>query len=215
VELAEQGFDIVIHYHHSADEAGALAEKNYRARPESGAGGNRSRKLDHVTKLIPSLAAELVRSRRSSIMRVCLSPIPKTRKATGTGRSISKRSCALSRAFYEQGREGGAIVNLLDGLSPDEGFSFYLKSKHALKKETLEMAKRFAPQVRVNGIAPGPVLPNTRQSDRHFQAQLAATPLKTPIAPEDIARATAFLLTSPAITGTFSILITFDSVTIL
>ena len=35
-----------------------------------------------------------------------------------------------------------------------------------------------APNVRVNGIAPGPTLKNKRQSDKHFKKQYLATPLK-------------------------------------
>ena len=36
----------------------------------------------------------------------------------------------------------------------------------------------FAPNIRVNGIAPGPTIKNKRQSDKHFKKQYLATPLK-------------------------------------
>ena len=35
-----------------------------------------------------------------------------------------------------------------------------------------------APNIRVNGIAPGPTLKNKRQTDKHFKKQYLATPLK-------------------------------------
>jgi len=71
-------------------------------------------------------------------------PIPKTRRQPAWAINF-EAPCALSRRFMSRAGSG-AIVNLLDGLSPDEGFSFYLKANTRLKKKPLEMAKRFAPK---------------------------------------------------------------------
>lgn len=203
LELAERGFDIVIHYHHSAEEAEELAEQIAACGRKVVLAEIDLANRDHVAKLIPSLTAEIGTVTALVNNASLFEPDAKDPDGSRHWAVNFEAPKILSQAFYEQGREGfkGAIVNLLDGCPPEEGFAHYLKSKRALQDETLLMAKRFAPYVRVNGVAPGPVLPNARQSERHHQGLLQSTPLQTPIEPEDIARATSFLLTSQAITG--------------
>jgi NAD(P)-dependent dehydrogenase (short-subunit alcohol dehydrogenase family) len=109
----------------------------------------------------------------------------------------------LSEAFHQHMpvNQAGAIVHLLDGTPPESHLSFYGASKQRLQKDMLDQARRFAPRVRVNGIAPGPILPNSRQSDQHFTAQVESTLLKTRLSPENIASTVGFLLFNPGITG--------------
>ena len=58
-----------------------------------------------------------------------------------------------------------------------------------------------APKVRVNGIAPGPTLKNTRQSDKHFKKQYLATPLKKQVDVQEICHAVDFFIKNRSITG--------------
>ncbi|MEY4880530.1 MAG: hypothetical protein RJB62_1999, partial [Pseudomonadota bacterium] len=55
--------------------------------------------------------------------------------------------------------------------------------------------------IRVNAVAPGPTLPSARQSIEHFQRQSEATLLGHGATPEDIARATRYLVEASAVTG--------------
>ena len=58
-----------------------------------------------------------------------------------------------------------------------------------------------APNIRVNGIAPGPTIKNQRQSVKHFKKQYLATPLKRQVDVEQICNAVDFFIKNRSITG--------------
>ncbi len=60
---------------------------------------------------------------------------------------------------------------------------------------------KFAPNVRVNGIAPGPTLKNKRQSEKHFKKQWQATLLMKKVKTENISKTVKFLIGNDNITG--------------
>ena len=64
------------------------------------------------------------------------------------------------------------------------------------------MALALAPRIRVNGIGPGPSLPNARQTQEQFDApgRRGAAAATAP-APEEIGRAAVAILALPAMTG--------------
>ena len=58
-----------------------------------------------------------------------------------------------------------------------------------------------SPNIRVNGIAPGPTIKNKRQSEKHFKSQYLATPLKKKVAVNEICNAVDFFIKNSSITG--------------
>jgi enoyl-[acyl-carrier-protein] reductase (NADH) len=58
-----------------------------------------------------------------------------------------------------------------------------------------------APNIRVNGIAPGPTIKNKRQSAKHFKKQYLSTLLKKSVDTKEICSAVKFLITNKSITG--------------
>jgi 3-oxoacyl-[acyl-carrier protein] reductase len=91
---------------------------------------------------------------------------------------------------------GGSIVNITSvaGLQGNGSSIPYAASKAALNCMTKSMARAFGPQVRVNAVAPGPVL--TRWLADHAEQvnrYVEATPMKRAATPDDIADAVAFL----------------------
>ncbi len=58
-----------------------------------------------------------------------------------------------------------------------------------------------APNIRVNGIAPGPTLKNKRQTGKHFRKQYLATPLKRQVDVSQICNAVDFFIKNKSITG--------------
>ena len=58
-----------------------------------------------------------------------------------------------------------------------------------------------APNIRVNGIAPGPTLKNKRQTEKHFKKQYLATPLKRQVDVKEICNAVDFFIKNRSITG--------------
>lgn len=103
-------------------------------------------------------------------------------------------------------KQKGAIVNLLDihAERPLRGYTVYCMAKAAHTMLTLSLAKELAPEVRVNGVAPGAILwPSSGAPDPETQQEiLAGIPLARLGEPEDVARTIAFLLEdAPYITG--------------
>ncbi len=90
----------------------------------------------------------------------------------------------------------GNIVNIASvaGIAGSGSSIAYAASKGAVITLTKSLAKAFAPEVRVNAVAPGPV--QTRWLADHqdmVEQAIRVTPLKRPATPEDIADATIFL----------------------
>lgn len=99
--------------------------------------------------------------------------------------------------------EKGVIVNMLDTkIDKNEGIhAAYLLAKKNLAELTRMAALEFAPDIRVNGIAPGPVLPPPRKGKDYLEDVIAKTPLKRQVAVQDIAASVSFLLNNPSVTG--------------
>jgi 3-oxoacyl-[acyl-carrier protein] reductase len=99
----------------------------------------------------------------------------------------------------------GAIVNVTSvaGLQGEGSSIPYAASKAALNTMTKSLARAFAPDVRVNAVAPGPVLtrwlaPHMDRVNRYVEA----TPMRRAATPDDIADAVAFLaLGTTLVTG--------------
>jgi len=115
-----------------------------------------------------------------------------------------KSPSVLSRDFYSYIKKNrGNIINIIDQrifkLTPH--FFSYTLSKTGLGTLTTLSAMKFAPNVRVNGIAPGPTLKNKRQSEKHFKKQWQATLLKKKVKTENISKTVQFLINNDNITG--------------
>ncbi len=96
-----------------------------------------------------------------------------------------------------------SVINILDQrvfkLTPY--FFSYTISKTSLMTFTKVAAMKFAPHIRVNGVAPGPTLKNVRQSNSHFNKQGKNTLLKTKVSMDDICKTVYLLANSESITG--------------
>lgn len=100
------------------------------------------------------------------------------------------------------GREG-VVINMLDmrvwSITPH--FVSYTVSKFGLWALTQSLALALAPRIRVNGIGPGPALPNTRQTPEQFARQAASVPLRRGPVIEEVGRATLAILSLSSMTG--------------
>jgi 3-oxoacyl-[acyl-carrier protein] reductase len=97
---------------------------------------------------------------------------------------------------------GGAIVNVSSaaGVVGHGSSIAYAASKAALNCMTRSLARAFAPQIRVNAVAPGPVLTRWLADHMdHVEKQMELTPMKRPAAPDDIADVVAFLATGTSL----------------
>jgi len=104
-------------------------------------------------------------------------------------------------------KTAGCIVNIIDihAERPLKNYAMYCAAKAGLAGLTRALARELGPEVRVNGVSPGPIL--WPEEDRHFdevtrQRTVSNTLLKRTGDPEDIARAVHYLIAdAPYVTG--------------
>ena len=116
-----------------------------------------------------------------------------------------KAPAYLSKEFakYAKKNKNNNIINIIDQrvfkLTPF--FFSYTLSKTGLYTLTKTSAMSFAPNIRVNGVAPGPSLKNKRQNSNHFKKQFLSTPLKRKVDIKEICSAVDFFIENRSITG--------------
>jgi NAD(P)-dependent dehydrogenase (short-subunit alcohol dehydrogenase family) len=207
--LAKNGYEIIIHANNSIAEANSLANE---IKQNSGLAqiiiGDLSDN-DFVAKLI------------SQAQNIALNPLFALINNASIFENDSARDfndaqlqeqmninlfvpLKLARDFYNiLNGQTGHIINILDQrvLKPNPYFFTYNLSKMGLASATKTMAQEFAPNIRVNAIAPGPSIKNIRQSTQDFEKQCQATILGTGSPPQEIAKSVLFILEANSITG--------------
>ena len=97
----------------------------------------------------------------------------------------------------------GNIINIIDQrvekLTPY--FFSYTLSKSSLVTLTKTAAMKLAPNIRVNGISPGPTLKNSRQTETHFKKQWKSVLLKKKVELKNVCEGVKFLIKNDNITG--------------
>lgn len=210
VALAEDGFDVAIHYQSSRDGAEATAKaveacgrRFVLVQADLGDERSTSELIDKATDGLGGHLGLLINN--ASIFEDD-SAREHTRESWDLHMNVNLRApVRLSQIFAENLPESarGVIINMIDQrvwkLNPN--FFTYTLSKSALWSATKTLAQALAPNVRVNGIGPGPTLQNARQADSDFQKQVDATLTGRGSSPEEIVRAVRFLVDADAVTG--------------
>jgi NAD(P)-dependent dehydrogenase (short-subunit alcohol dehydrogenase family) len=207
--LADDGWSIAIHCHHSREDAEALVRTlELQGRRAVMLEADLSREsevetlVERATEALGPLSALI--NNASCFERDTVNNA--TRESWDRHMEINLRApFVLTQAFAAQLPPDrlGSVVNIIDqrvwNLTPD--FVSYTLSKAALWSLTQTLAMALAPNIRVNAVGPGPTLRNDRQTEAHFRAQWQAVPLRRPTDPREIADAVRFLLNAPAMTG--------------
>jgi NAD(P)-dependent dehydrogenase (short-subunit alcohol dehydrogenase family) len=207
--LARNGWKVAVHFHGSAAAAADLVDEITKAGGTAMAlQADLSREAE-VTTLLPAVEqalgpVTLLVNNASVFDMDTINTV--TRDSWDQHIETGLRApLVLIQALAERLPRGakGNVINMLDervwALTPY--FLSYTVAKSGLWALTRTLALALAPRVRVNGIGPGPTLPSPRQSEEQFQEQWRRMPLGRGTTPEEIARAVAFILTSPAMTG--------------
>lgn len=108
----------------------------------------------------------------------------------------------------------GLIINLIDASLKHTltGHFFYRLSKYSLEKMTMMLAKELAPNIRVNGISPGAILPpaqlsendiieENKNSEEFYQSKLNSIPLKISGNPNYILQTVEFIIQNDFLNG--------------
>ena len=84
---------------------------------------------------------------------------------------------------------------------PPPGVDSYLASRIALARRVPELARNFAPHLRINAIAPGPVLPPADCTTGGMTVILDRVPMHQPVMVQDIVNTALYLAQTPSMTG--------------
>lgn len=209
--LHAAGYDLALHYRHSADEAAALMADLERAR----AGSTLALQADlaqigHLPALVDQVLTRYGRLDALVNNASAFHPTPVGSATLAQWNELFASNAQapffLVQAAWPALREArGAVVNLIDIYAeralPDH--PIYVMAKAALAAMTRTLAQDLAPEVRINGVAPGAVLWPAEGKDYDDRATLLArTPLKRAGTPEDVASAVLWLLRdAPFVTG--------------
>lgn len=204
--LAERGINIVVHFNRSDDEARLLAEELKRKGVNAWTVQADFRRPDEYRGLIGQ-AVQTAGALDILVNNASIFPLETIADLNWSGLSANMEVNAwvpflLSRNFAQEiGR--GKIINLHD--SRLKGFDWthtgYILSKHVLAAMTRMMALEFAPDVTVNAVAPGLILPPPNKDESYLEAMVRTVPLQRHGNSHDIAEAVAFLIQSDFITG--------------
>jgi NAD(P)-dependent dehydrogenase (short-subunit alcohol dehydrogenase family) len=216
--LAEDGWDVAVHYHGSEAEAeevvAAIRALGRRA------GTFRADLLDEgeIAALVPRVTTELG---APTMLVNNASIFEHDSLASATRESWDRHMMSNLRAPFVLTQAVAArapdpvpdargepvaqaqVVNLIDQrvLKPTPGFMTYSIAKAGLWWFTRTAAQALAPRLRVNAIGPGPTLRGERQSEARFAAQRAGTILGRGADEEAIVRALRYLASAVSVTG--------------
>ena len=211
--LHASGANLMIHYRNSANEARALQSEFNLQRPNSAA----IIQADLLTlPALPGLVQETIRhfgrldvliNNASSYYPTELGQIDEQQWHDLTGSNLQAPLFLAQAAANELRRRRGCIVNITDMHveRPKKGYIVYSVAKAGLVTLTKSLAHELAPEVRVNAVAPGPVLwpeDNPQFDEVYRQRVISQTLLKRIGESDDVARAVRFLIDdAPFITG--------------
>lgn len=211
-KLHAKGFKVVIHCHQSFQEAHTLAKEFNQKRPDSALVLQRDlRSCDRLGDLISDL---LDWGNRLDVLVNNASIFPKTDITTlqipywdELFDTNVKAPFLLSLAAREAlKKQQGSIINITDvhAQKPLLAYSAYCQSKAAFQMQTLSLAYEFAPEIRVNAVAPGAIAWPEKANALSIEQQkkiIDKTALKKHGDPEFIAQAVLALVENPFITG--------------
>lgn len=204
IELHRAGYNIAVHYHHSKDEAAELAQILNSQRTNSCTSFQADILDTQTLKLLVDKVAnhwgqlDLLVNNASTFF-----PTPHITPNDDDWNNLMgtnlKAPYYLSLAAIPHLKKtAGNIINIVDiyGLQPLKNHSVYCMAKSALVMMTKSLAKDLAPEIRVNGVAPGAILWPENASTLDLEKQqtvINRTALKRQGSANDIAKTVRFL----------------------
>jgi pteridine reductase len=207
--FAEAGADVVVHYrssaaqaHETAAEIQALGVRAALVQGDQTRAGDPERivaQAVHAHGRLDALVCSAAQFEEAPAVELTRARFDALLAANVSG------PFQLARAAYPHLRERqGSVVNLLDlcGTSQVwERTAHYAASKAALAALTRQLALEWAPEVRVNGVAPGAIAFAETISAARRERILSRIPAGRIGTPEEVARAVLFLASEPFVTG--------------
>ena len=205
------GARVAIHYRNSGADADALVARLNRARAASA----RAFRADLSDAQACGMLAEEVQrafgrldvlvNNASTFYPTPIGSITPDQFDDLVGSNLKAPLFLSQAAAPALAKHAGLILNIADihGLSPLGGYAVYSAAKAGLLMLTRSLARELGPAIRVNAIAPGPVMWPEHGVDEALRERIVArTALKRPGSADDVARAALFFATdAPFVTG--------------
>lgn len=207
LSFADEGANVMIHYRGSADEAAHLC----RDIRHKGVGAwilqADFEQPEEYETLIQRALDEPIDRLDILVNNASIFPLDKLEDITFESlvTNIQVNAWApfvLARDFKRLvGR--GMVINMLDSRIEDADWSHvaYILSKHVLAALTKMMALDYAPEIRVNAVAPGLILPPPGKDESYIEALKDTVPLRKHGDPRDVADAIVYLAKTDYLTG--------------
>lgn len=207
----KKGWDIVIHFNASKDEAESLADQMNAQRFNSAmlvqANLDNTNEVEKLVAKIQSnnISIDALINNASTFYPTPIGTFSEENWDALMGSNL-KAPLFLIQSFHKQLKKNkGFIINITD-INVDKALvnhSIYLAAKSGLQTLTKALAKELAPHIRVNAIAPGAILepPNTEWTSEQKNKIIDAVPLKRMGSEKDIVDAAIYLSEAEYVTG--------------
>lgn len=201
--LHGQGAGVAIHYRQSAGDATELAASLNRARPGSALAIqgdlHDTGKLGNLVAAVVAHAGRLdiLVNNASSFYPTPLAGINQEQWSDLLGTNLKAPLFLAQAALPHLKATKGVIINIVDihAIRPLKDHTMYGAAKAGLAFLTRALARDLAPDIRVNGVAPGAILwPEGGVSDQMQDVVLKQIPLKRVGEPDDIAGCVLYLV---------------------
>ena len=209
--FSEMGWNIIIHYNSSKNDAQVLADEINGANQDSAitVQGNLDVKED-VKKVINKVrdafpTIDLLINNASTFYPTPIEDISEEHWDKLVGSNL-KGPLFLIKGLKDKLKESkGSIINITDtNLSKGvANYSIYSAAKAGLESITKGLARELAPDIKVNAIAPGAMLepPDVTWTEEQKSKVISSIPLNRMGSEKDISEAVKFLAKSNYITG--------------
>ena len=207
----ELGWNIIIHYNSSKNDADNLADQINKDNPNSAktVQGNLDVKedvqkiLNEVSDAFPSI--DLLINNASTFYPTPIDQISEDHWEKLIGSNLKGPLFLIQGLKEKLKKSNGSIINITDtnltkGVA---NYSIYSAAKAGLEAITKGLARELAPEIKVNAIAPGAMLepPDVTWTEEQKNKVIETIPLKRMGSEKDIANAVKFLANSEYITG--------------
>jgi len=202
--LHAAGYDLALHFRHSRGEMDALCASLEAARANSTVAiEGELAEVEKLPRIVEAAVARFGRldalvNNASSFHATAVGDISAAQWDDLIGTNLRAPLFLAQAAAPALRKTQGAIVNITDihAERPLKGYVVYSVAKAGLAGLTRSLARELAPDVRVNAVAPGPILwPDDDSFDELARQRIITnTPLRREGTPEDIATAVWFLL---------------------
>lgn len=206
--LGEQGMHVAVHYRAHRAEAEAVASSIRRAGGEATLFQADLAERDEARRLVDGVVSrlggiDLLVPSAALFERVPFDCIDDTAWDRMLALNLTSNFVLAHQARHTLRERGGSIVFVTCSsvTAPYPNHLPYVVSKAALHQVMRTMALEMAPEVRVNAVAPGTVLPPAGLPLNVVGNLAQSAPLARIGAPSDIAQAVVYLASSPFVTG--------------